>query len=106
MTTARLPRYQERNEINRSIKVFIYDWLQPANGSTDSVTASGTAIQQNAVRVSVRNVSLLRKRAIIGEVSGPTLSDTGCRYVLPRHTERQALFGESGELVALHRMLI
>lgn len=61
----------------------------------------GAALQGSAVRLGAQNLSHLHKGALTGEVSGPMLSDVGCRYVLVGHSERRTLFGENDELVAL-----
>jgi triosephosphate isomerase len=38
--------------------------------------------------------------AYTGEVSGPMLQDSGCKYVLVGHSERRALMGERNAIVA------
>lgn len=47
-----------------------------------------------------QNLYLGENGAFTGEVSGPMLTDLGCRYVLVGHSERRALFGEDSALVA------
>lgn len=61
----------------------------------------GTTLHGSAVSLGAQNLSHLHKGALTGEVSGPMLSDVGCRYVLVGHSERRTLFGEYDELVAL-----
>ena len=39
------------------------------------------------------------KRAFTGELSPAMLKDVGCRYVIPGHSERRNILGESSEEV-------
>lgn len=47
-----------------------------------------------------QNLYLGQNGAFTGEISGPMLTDFGCRYVLVGHSERRSIFGESSLLVA------
>ena len=56
---------------------------------------TGTTISWGA-----QNLYLSENGAFTGEISGPMLTDLGCRYVLVGHSERRTLFGEDSALVA------
>jgi triosephosphate isomerase len=47
-----------------------------------------------------QNLAVAASGAYTGEVSGPMLSDWGCRYVIVGHSERRTLYGETDEVVA------
>ncbi|OMH33790.1 triose-phosphate isomerase [Motiliproteus sp. MSK22-1] len=47
-----------------------------------------------------QNLNMQEKGAHTGEVSGPMLKDTGCRYVLVGHSERREIYGESDLIIA------
>jgi triosephosphate isomerase (TIM) len=47
-----------------------------------------------------QNLSPFDHGAYTGEVSGPMLSDFGCRYVIVGHSERRTMQGEDSRLVA------
>jgi triosephosphate isomerase (TIM) len=47
-----------------------------------------------------QNVSEHSAGAFTGEVSSIMLADAGCRYVIVGHSERRALFGEDGPMLA------
>ncbi|OGT67087.1 MAG: triose-phosphate isomerase [Gammaproteobacteria bacterium RIFCSPHIGHO2_12_FULL_45_9] len=57
-------------------------------------------LQGTAVQCGSQNMYPGTQGAFTGEVSGPMLVDSGCRYVLVGHSERRAIFHEGLDLVA------
>jgi triosephosphate isomerase (TIM) len=51
------------------------------------------------VAIGAQNLFWEDKGAFTGEVSGPLLTDAGCRYVVVGHSERRQLFGETDAMV-------
>jgi triosephosphate isomerase len=47
------------------------------------------------IALGAQNLFWEDKGAFTGEISGPLLSDIGCRYVVVGHSERRQLFGET-----------
>jgi triosephosphate isomerase len=52
------------------------------------------------VKLGAQNMHWEWSGAFTGEISSPMLRDAGCGYVLVGHSERRALFQESGEVLA------
>jgi len=57
-------------------------------------------LQGQSIGWGAQNVYPQDKGAFTGEVSGPMLTDFGCRYVLVGHSERRHLFHEDEKFVA------
>jgi len=51
------------------------------------------------VQLGAQNLFWEEKGAYTGEISGPMLSDTGCRYVVIGHSERRQYFDETDDSV-------
>lgn len=61
---------------------------------------AGELIQNSSLHMGAQNVYPQASGAYTGEVSGPMLKDTGCRFVLVGHSERRQLFKENEKIVA------
>jgi len=60
----------------------------------------GTSLGDSRVDLAGQDVCAEEEGALTGEVSPGMLADLGCRYCIVGHSERRALFGETGEHVA------
>jgi len=54
------------------------------------------AVADCGIQLGAQNVHEAEKGAFTGEVSVPMLAETGCRYIIVGHSERRAIFGETG----------
>jgi triosephosphate isomerase len=54
----------------------------------------------SGISLGAQNLAVEASGAYTGEVSGPMLTDVGCRYVIVGHSERRTLYGEHNALVA------
>lgn len=57
-------------------------------------------LADSPVLLGAQNLYLGAQGAFTGEVSGPMLTDLGCKYVLVGHSERRSLFNEGLPLIA------
>lgn len=57
------------------------------------------ALGDSHVAVGAQNMHPEPRGAYTGELAGPMLTSTGCRYVVCGHSERRQLFGETSEFV-------
>lgn len=57
-------------------------------------------LANSPVLLGAQNLYLGAQGAFTGEVSGPMLTDLGCKYVLVGHSERRSLFHEGLPLIA------
>jgi len=89
---------------------WIEEWLLHSGDLTEAdavICPPFTAIREASRRIvgtklglGAQNLHWEDKGAFTGEVSGPMLSDAGCRYVIVGHSERRQLFGETDATVA------
>jgi triosephosphate isomerase len=59
----------------------------------------GEVLRGSSIALGAQNLYLGKEGAFTGEVSGPMLRSTGCRYVIVGHSERRHVLGESDDLV-------
>ena len=57
------------------------------------------AIADSPIQLGAQNVYCEPSGAFTGETSPAMLVDAGCRFVIVGHSERRAIFGESGDLL-------
>ena len=58
------------------------------------------AVADTIVQLGAQNAYCQSSGAFTGEVAPQMLVDSGCKFVIIGHSERRAIFGESGELLA------
>jgi len=64
-----------------------------------ALTETARVLTGSPVALGAQNLFWEDKGAFTGEVSGPMLSDAGCRYVVIGHSERRQYFGETNATV-------
>ena len=57
------------------------------------------AIAESIIQLGAQNAYNEDSGAFTGEIAPPMLVDAGCKFVIIGHSERRAIFGESGELL-------
>lgn len=65
-----------------------------------ALAAVAETIEGSAVQLAAQNMHQKEQGAFTGEVSGPMLVESGCRWVILGHSERRQYFSESDSLVA------
>jgi triosephosphate isomerase len=86
-------------------RAWFEEWLRLSAGLEDAETVicpPYTALWEaarrsagTAVRLGAQNLYWEEAGAFTGEISGPMLTDAGCRYVIIGHSERRQYFGET-----------
>lgn len=64
------------------------------------LAAAAEVLENTNIGLGSQDVSKNGNGAYTGEISGPMLVDTGCRYAIVGHSERREYHGESSQLVA------
>jgi triosephosphate isomerase len=64
-----------------------------------ALTAVSEVLRGSVIELGAQNLHWEKEGAFTGEVSGPMIASTGCRYVIIGHSERRQYFGETDELV-------
>lgn len=59
-----------------------------------------TILDESSVLLGAQDLCPADSGAFTGEVSGPMLSDLGCKYVLIGHSERRAMYHETDAIIA------
>jgi triosephosphate isomerase (TIM) len=62
-----------------------------------NLPAAVEATRDTSVEIGGQNLFWEKEGAYTGEVSGPMLKSTGCKWVLVAHSERRQYFGETNE---------
>jgi triosephosphate isomerase len=65
-----------------------------------ALAAVGEAVRGSGVHLGAQNMHAEPQGAFTGEISGPMLAASGCRYVILGHSERRHGMGETDEQVA------
>ena len=58
------------------------------------------AVADSIIQLGAQDSYCQASGAFTGEIAPPMLVDAGCKFVIIGHSERRAIFGESGELLA------
>ncbi len=58
------------------------------------------AVAESIIQLGAQDSYCQASGAFTGEIAPPMLVDAGCKFVIIGHSERRAIFGESGELLA------
>jgi triosephosphate isomerase len=64
-----------------------------------ALAQASVGIRDSNIKLGAQNMHWETKGAFTGEVSGETLVELGCEYVILGHSERRQYFGETDEIV-------